>query len=204
MVGALCLPASARSPQTTDDPSDRVLQIAIPIIPKHIWGKETYKTIGEGQVRRRRSSGPARIRSSTGRPASSSASQRNPNYWGTQAFADEVDIIIYKTADTMVQALKAGELDYAHGPNAEQLNQLKTDPNIETVAGSANGWSQLAFNGYGGEHRQDDPERRTVDQGPARPEVPRRPRVRGRPQGARRPGARRIRRRRHRRSCRRC
>ena len=34
---------------TTDDPSDRVLQIYLPIIPKHIWGKETYKTIGDAK-----------------------------------------------------------------------------------------------------------------------------------------------------------
>lgn len=26
---------------STDDPSDRVLQVAMPIIPKHVWGKET-------------------------------------------------------------------------------------------------------------------------------------------------------------------
>src|SRR5262249_14371495 len=74
---------------------------------------------------------------------------RNPNYWGTQAYQDEVDIIIYKNPDTMVQALKAGDLDYAHGPNAEQLDQLKTLPNIQTETASATGWTQLAFNGYG-------------------------------------------------------
>ncbi len=43
----------ARTPSTmvitTDDPSDRVLQISLPIIPKHIWGKETYKTIGKAK-----------------------------------------------------------------------------------------------------------------------------------------------------------
>ena len=59
---------------TTDDPSDRALQISLPIIPKHIWGKETYKTIGkakfDGAARRH---GPVHGRSS-GRPASSSAS----------------------------------------------------------------------------------------------------------------------------------
>ena len=48
---------------------------------------------------------------------------RNPNYWGTQAYQDEVDIQIFKARDTMVQALKAGELDYAHGPNADQFNR---------------------------------------------------------------------------------
>ena len=134
---------------TTDDPSDRVLQVAMPIIPKHVWGKETYKTIADAKF-----DGPL-VGTGPYTVAEWQTGQfiklvRNPNYWGTQAYQDEVDIVIYKGApDTMVQALKAGELDYAHGPNADQLNQLKTDPNIATVAGKANGWSQLAFNGYG-------------------------------------------------------
>ncbi|HEV7605002.1 MAG TPA: ABC transporter substrate-binding protein [Candidatus Limnocylindrales bacterium] len=133
---------------TTDDASSRVLQISLPIIPKHIWGKETYKTIGKAKFTPPLvGTGPyTAVEWQTGQFI---RLQRNPNYWGTQAYQDEVDIVIYKKADTMVQALKAGELDYAHGPNADQLNQLKTDPNIKTVAGSANGWSQLAFNGYG-------------------------------------------------------
>ncbi len=133
---------------TTDDPSDRVLQIALPIIPKHIWGKETYETIGKAKFTPPLvGTGPYQaVEWQTGQFI---RLQRNPNYWGDQGFADEVDLIIYKTPDTMVQALKAGELDYAHGPNADQLNQLKTEPNIATVVGSANGWTQLAFNGYG-------------------------------------------------------
>ena len=133
---------------TTDDASDRVLQIALPIIPKHIWGKETYKTIGKAKFTPPLvGTGP--YLTTDWQTGQFIRLQRNATYWGTQAFQDEVDIVIYKKADTMVQALKAGELDYAHGPNAEQLNQLKTEPNITTVAGSANGWSQLAFNGYG-------------------------------------------------------
>ena len=134
---------------TTDDPSDRVLQVAMPIIPNHVWGKQTYKTIAdekfEGPLV---GTGPYTVKEwQTGQFIQL---VRNPNYWGTQAFQDEVSIVIYKgSPDTMVQALKAGELDYAHGPNGDQLNQLKTDPNIAVVAGKANGWSQLAFNGYG-------------------------------------------------------
>ena len=133
---------------TTNDPSDRVLQSYLPIIPKHIWGEETYATIGEATFEPVLvGTGPYQaVEWQTGQFV---RFQRNPNYWGTQGYADEVDIIFYKTADTMVQALKAGELDYAHGPNAEQLNALKSDPNIATVAGSANGWTQLAFNTYG-------------------------------------------------------
>jgi peptide/nickel transport system substrate-binding protein len=133
---------------TTDDASDRVLQISLPIIPKHIWGKETYKTIGKAKFDAPLvGTGPyLAVEWQTGQFI---RLQRNANYWGTQAYEDEVDIVIYKTADTMVQALKAGELDYAHGPNADQLKALQTTPGIKTVVGSANGWSQLAFNEYG-------------------------------------------------------
>ncbi len=133
---------------TTDDASDRVLQIALPIIPKHIWGKETYATIGKATFEPPLvGTGPYQaVEWQTGQFI---RLQRNENYWGDQGFADEVDLVIYKTGDTMVQALKSGELDYAHGINAEQLKALESEENIATVAGSANGWTQLAFNGYG-------------------------------------------------------
>jgi peptide/nickel transport system substrate-binding protein len=49
----------------------------------------------------------------------------------------------------MVQALKAGDLQYAHGVNAAQFKALQTETNIATTVGSANGWTQLAFNTYG-------------------------------------------------------
>ena len=133
---------------TTDDASDRVLQVALPIIPKHIWGDETYATIGKAKFEPPLvGTGPYQaVDWQTGQFI---RLQRNPNYWGDQGFADEVDLVIFKTADTMVQALKTGELDYAHGINAEQFDALATDEDIATVVGSANGWTQLGFNGYG-------------------------------------------------------
>ena len=150
-ITAVTCPDASTLVATTDDASDRPLQVSLPIVPKHIWGKQTYKTIGKAKWDAPLvGTGPYQaVEWQTGQFI---RLQRNPNYWGTQAYQDEVDIVIYKTADTMVQALKAGELDYAHGPNAEQLNALKTDPNMKTVAGSANGWSQLAFNGYGADN----------------------------------------------------
>ncbi len=133
---------------TTDDASDRILQTYLPIIPKHIWGKETHKTIGDAKFDAPLvGTGPYQaVEWQTGQFV---RFQRNPTYWGSQAYPDEIDIQIFKSGDSMVQALKAGEIDYAHGPNAEQLNALKSDPNIATVVGSANGWTQLAFNTYG-------------------------------------------------------
>jgi peptide/nickel transport system substrate-binding protein len=133
---------------TSDDASDRILQTYLPIIPQHIWGKETYKTIGDAKFTPPLvGTGPYQaVEWQTGQ---FSRFQRNPTYWGTQAYPDEIDIQTFKSADSMVQALKAGEIDYAHRANAEQLNALKSEPNIQTVVGSSNGWTQLAFNTYG-------------------------------------------------------
>lgn len=133
---------------TTDDASNRVLETYLPIIPKHIWSTLTPDNAGDAKFTAPLvGTGPYQaVEWQTGRFI---RFQRNPNYWGTQGYADEVDIVIYKTTDSMVQALKAGELDYAHGVNADQLKALQSEPNIKTVVGAANGWTQMAFNTYG-------------------------------------------------------
>ncbi len=133
---------------TTDDQSDRPYQAYVPILPKHIWGKETYKTMGDAKFTAPLvGSGPYTLAEwKTGQFV---RFVRNPNYWGTQGFEDEVDIQFFKTPDTMVQALKAGEIDYARDPNAAQLKALQNEPGIKTVVGAANGWTQMAFNTYG-------------------------------------------------------
>jgi peptide/nickel transport system substrate-binding protein len=132
----------------TTDQSDRIYQIYVPIIPKHIFGKDNYKAIGDEPFNAPLvGTGPYTL--AEWKTGQFMRFVRNPNYWGTQGFADEVVLQIFSSSDTMVQALKAGDLQYAHGVNAQQLAALKTEPNITTVVGSANGWTQLAFNVYG-------------------------------------------------------
>lgn len=135
----------------TTDASNRILQTYIPIIPQHIFGKDDYKTIGDAKFKGFDApavgTGPYTL-------ADWQTSQylrfvRNPYYWGNQGYADEVVMQIFKSDDTMVQALKAGEIDYARGPNASQLKALENQPGFKTVVGASNGWTQLAFNTYG-------------------------------------------------------
>ena len=147
-VTAVSCPDDQTMIATTTDPSDRVLQVYLPIIPKHVWGKETYKTIGDAKfVAPLVGSGP--YTAAEWKTSQFVRFVRNPNYWGKQGAADEVVIQFFKGADTMVQSLKAGEIDYARDATPEQLKALEGQPNIKTVAGSSNGWSQLAFNEYG-------------------------------------------------------
>jgi peptide/nickel transport system substrate-binding protein len=133
---------------TSSDPSDRILQNYVPILPKHIWGDKTYEQIGEDQFNAPLvGTGPyVAVEWKTGEYV---RFERNPNYWGTQGYADEVIIQFFGTSDTMVQALQAGEIDYARGVNADQFDALSGVEDIATVVGTANGWTQLGFNTYG-------------------------------------------------------
>ncbi|HUQ43350.1 MAG TPA: peptide ABC transporter substrate-binding protein [Candidatus Limnocylindria bacterium] len=134
----------------TADPSDRIFQVYVPILPKHIWGELDYTKIAEETFDAPLvGTGPYTLAEwKTGQFA---RFVRNPNFWGKQGFADEVVLRFYAdNTDTMVQALKNGELDYVHGVNADQFKQLQGDTATYTaVAGAANGWTQLAFNTYG-------------------------------------------------------
>ena len=133
---------------TTDDQSDRVFQTYVPILPKHIWSKETYKTMGDAKFTAPLvGTGPYTL--AEWKTSQFARFVRNPNYWGQKGFEDEVVIQFFKTPDTMVQSLKSGELDYARDPNAQQLKALQSETNVKTVVGAANGWTQLAFNTYG-------------------------------------------------------
>ena len=133
----------------TDDGTTKILKTYIPILPKHIYGKETYLTIGNNPFK------PPIVGSGQYQVVSYTAGQlvqlkRNPNYFLQQkGFEDEVFIQIFKNADTMVQALKNGDIDYARSIPVEQFERLKTEPNIVTVAGKSNGWVELGFNSYG-------------------------------------------------------
>jgi peptide/nickel transport system substrate-binding protein len=132
----------------SDDGTTKVLKTSIPILPKHIYGAETYETIGDVDFK------PPLVGTGQYQVVEYTADQsvhlvRNPNYWGKKGFADEIFIQIFKSADTMVQSLKRGDIDYARGVPVEQFKQLPGEPNIQTVAGKLAGWVELGFNNYG-------------------------------------------------------
>ncbi len=133
----------------TTDQSDRVFQVYVPILPRHIYGKVDYKKMSDEKFDGPLvGTGPYTLAEwQTGQFA---RFVRNPNYWGQQGFEDEVVIRFFPdNVDGMFQALKNGEIDYAHDVNPDQFKQLAADPTYTAVAGKANGWTQMAFNTYG-------------------------------------------------------
>ena len=89
---------------------------------------------------------------------------RNPNYWGKQGFADEVVLRFFPDAtDTMVQALKAGELDYAHDVNPDQFEQLADGPGVHDGRRQGERLDPARVQHLRHRDRQDDQGRRPVD-----------------------------------------
>ena len=146
---------------TTEFANTLLLQAYVPILPKHIWSKYSMDEIANAADVTPFLNEPAVV--GTGpyqavewKPGEFVRFARNPNYWGTQGAVDEIVLTKFASTDTMVQALKTGEIDYARGILADQFNALKTEPNVTTVEGVSNGYTELSFNtggntaGYGG------------------------------------------------------
>jgi peptide/nickel transport system substrate-binding protein len=138
-----------------------LLQAYVPILPKHIWSKYTLEQIGnfEGAdpyLNQPPVVGTGPYQAVEFEPGNFIRLVRNENYWGEQGAADEVIIQHFSASDTMVQALKSGEMDYVRGVLPDQFTDLQDEPDIKTVEGIANGYTELSFNtggnseGYGG------------------------------------------------------
>jgi peptide/nickel transport system substrate-binding protein len=132
-------------------PNPLLIQAYVPILPKHIWEKHTMDEIANAESAKAFLNEPPVVGSGPyqaveWKPGDHITFQRNENYWGKKGAAKTVIIQHFGSADTMVQALKTGEIDYVRGVLADQFNALKNEPNIKTVEGVANGYTELAFN----------------------------------------------------------
>mgnify|MGYP000698708266 CR=1 FL=1 len=146
---------------TTEFANTLLLQSYVPILPKHIWSKYSMDEIANAAdatpfLNEPTVVGTGPYQAVEWKPGEFIRFARNPNYWGPQGAADEIIMNKFASTDTMVQALKTGEIDYARGILADQFNALKTEPNVAVVEGVANGYTELSFNtggnkkGYGG------------------------------------------------------
>lgn len=148
---------SAPDPETlvveTSTPTSLLLPAYVPILPKHIWEGHTLEQIANAEADDYFPNDPPVVGTGPYTAVEFVAGQfmrfaRNPNYWGEQGAAEEVIIQHFESNDTMVQALRNGEIDYARGIGADAFDALEGQEDIVTVEGFANGYSYLTFNGY--------------------------------------------------------
>jgi peptide/nickel transport system substrate-binding protein len=127
-----------------------LLESYVPILPAHIWSKLDPKTASTNFQNPPPIVGTGPYQVVEYKPGQYVRLTRNPYYWGNQGAADQIVITTFKNDDTMIQALKKGELDYARDVPAAQFDQLKANPGgpIVTTEGVSNTFYQLTMNTY--------------------------------------------------------
>ena len=139
---------------TTEFPTTLLTQAYVPILPKHVWEGYTLDQIGNAEADGFFRNDPPVV--GTGpyvavawTPGEFIRFERNENYWGTPGAADVVILQTFADSNTMVEALKNGEVDYIRGVGADQFDALASEPDIDTAEGFSNGYSYLSFNTKG-------------------------------------------------------
>ena len=179
---------------TTEFPSTLILYVYAPILPKHVWEKVPVDDIASGTFTNPPpvvGTGPYQAVETT--EGNFTRFVKNPNWRGDPLGPDEVVITTFASSDTMVQALRNGEIDYARGIQPDQFTALAGQADIVTVEGASNGYTELAFNCYTRNGGVIEGGGASTKAAPG-PGLPRRTRLRHRQGGARREGPRRLRR----------
>jgi peptide/nickel transport system substrate-binding protein len=130
----------------TKDPSVQMLSMLVYILPKHIWedvpADETKTFKNEPAI----GSGP--FQAVEWKEGQSVRLEANPDYFRGAPHIDEIIFQLYDNDDTMVQALKNGEVDYIAWFPINLFKSLENQEGIETNSAPDPGFTELGFNLY--------------------------------------------------------
>jgi peptide/nickel transport system substrate-binding protein len=136
---------------TLSQPNAVLPLLPMPILPEHVWKDvseddvKTYSNEPESEDQPVVGSGPFKlIEGKAG--GSTYRFVRNDDYWGGTPKMAEVDMQVYRSEDTQIQALKAGEIDFAEGIGALQVKALQGQAGITAIEGDSPGFDEIAFN----------------------------------------------------------
>jgi peptide/nickel transport system substrate-binding protein len=130
----------------TREPSVQMLNTYVYILPKHIWedipADETKSFKNEPVI----GSGP--FQAVEWKEGQFARLKTNPDYFRGAPKIDEIIFQFYDNDDTMVQALKNGDVDYISGIPINLFRSLENQDGIETNSAPDPGFTELAFNLY--------------------------------------------------------
>jgi peptide/nickel transport system substrate-binding protein len=131
---------------TTKKPSVGMLSMYVPILPKHVWEDVPADELKSFPNEPSIGTGPFQALEYV--KGQSVHLVANKDYYGGEPAIDEIFFQFYDNHDTMVQALKRGEVDHIYNPATELFLSLEGEEGIETLASSDPGYTELAFNMY--------------------------------------------------------
>jgi peptide/nickel transport system substrate-binding protein len=130
----------------TKEPSVQMLNTYVYILPKHIWedvpADETKSFKNEPVI----GSGP--FQAVEWKEGQFARLETNPDYFRGTPKIDEIIFQFYDNDDTMVQALKNGDVDYIREMPINLFRSLENQDGIETNSAPDPGTTHLGFNLY--------------------------------------------------------
>jgi peptide/nickel transport system substrate-binding protein len=133
---------------TVKQPTPVMLHLYVYILPEHLW-----KDIDQKEVRKfANEPGPDGVVGSG--PYIVTEHQKgqfvrfkaNPNYWGGKPKVDEVVFRVFQNDDSLAQALRRGEIDFADDLGSNVFKSLEGVDGIKTVDATYSGFDEVAFN----------------------------------------------------------
>jgi peptide/nickel transport system substrate-binding protein len=118
------------------------------IVPKHVYAKVSAKNLTKYPATDGVGAGPFTIDKFV--KSQYVRLKANPHYWGGKPPIDQVVLRIFSNADSMVFALKKGELDAANDIPAAAFKGLESTKGLVAVQGQQGSFDELALNGYTG------------------------------------------------------
>ncbi len=112
----------------------------LPMTSGLIVSKKFYDEAGEDKIKTNIiGTGPYEFASWT--PKQQIVLKRNPNYWGTQPYYDEIDLIPVDDDKAAEVALQAGELDFS-GISLSSMDKFQADSNfnVQAIPSTAYNW----------------------------------------------------------------
>jgi peptide/nickel transport system substrate-binding protein len=122
----------------------------VPILPEHVWSKISPKAAGQSYQNTPPWVGSGPFKCVEWKKNSYVRLVANPSWWGPKPKIDEIFFTYYTNGDTMLQDIKAGNIDGACNLIPTQVKQLENEPGITARTVIANGFDELAFNCYEG------------------------------------------------------
>lgn len=61
---------------------------------------------------------------------------RNPNYWGTKPYLDEIDVNVITDSTAMINSIRSGRIQYAIGLSGTDVTGFQNNPQFRTIKGS--------------------------------------------------------------------
>ena len=130
-------------------PKPDMIRHWVPILPEHIWSKiDPMKDVGRKYQNTPPYVGSGPFKCVEWKKNSYVKLVANPTWWGPKPKIDELYFTYFTNGDTMLQDIKAGNIDGACNLIPTQVKQLESEPGIEARAIVTDGFDELAFNCY--------------------------------------------------------